>query len=148
MKNQQGFTLIEMLIAVAILGILASVAVLQYQNHVARAQLNEATVLLGDQKIAVGLFFGQQGYLPRTNEDVNLTNSGRVQARYVDSLNIDNGKIIAKFKIKGTSSKIAGAYMAYVPIVTSSEINWQCYSDLDQKYLPVKCIGNTTQSSL
>ena len=63
-KFQSGFTLIELMIVVAIIGILAAIAIPQYQNYVARAQASEALVLASGTKVAVAEFFNTNGKMP------------------------------------------------------------------------------------
>ena len=65
MKKQQGFTLIELMIAVAIIGILAAVAIPQYQDYTARAQVSEAVTLLGALKTPVIEYYTMNGVYPK-----------------------------------------------------------------------------------
>ncbi len=65
--KQQGFTLIELMIVVAIIGILAAIAIPQYQNYVARSQVAEAFNLFGTIKTAIGVYYNIEGKFPTSN---------------------------------------------------------------------------------
>ena len=66
-KIQSGFTLIELMIVVAIIGILAAIAIPQYQNYVARAQMSEALSLASGGKVALAEYFNTKGEFPANN---------------------------------------------------------------------------------
>ena len=69
-KIQSGFTLIELMIVVAIIGILAAVAIPQYQNYVARTQMSEALSLASGSKVALAEYFQSKGVFPANRTDV------------------------------------------------------------------------------
>ena len=97
-KIQSGFTLIELMIVVAIIGILAAIAIPQYQNYVARAQVSEALVLASGAKIAVAEYASTNGKYPANNEDAGLADPEDISGSYVFSVEIDTGVITATFK--------------------------------------------------
>ncbi len=77
MKKQQGFTLIELMIAVAIVGILAAVAIPQFQGYIARSQVSEAVTLLGALQAPVNEYFHVNGELPKIASLGSVRKSGK-----------------------------------------------------------------------
>src|SRR5688500_8396164 len=101
MKTQKGFTLIELMIVVAIIGILAAIAIPAYQDYTIRSQVTEGLNLAGGVKVAVAESYAQNGTFP-----VGLVEAGLVDTagnatvpsgKYVDNLSITNGTIIVQY---------------------------------------------------
>lgn len=74
-SGQSGFTLIELMTVVAIIGFLAAIAIPAYGNYIVRAKLSEGLVLLSGQKPAIGMYYSDNGSLPKTFEDIGLGSS-------------------------------------------------------------------------
>lgn len=72
-SRRAGFTLVELMIVVAIVGVLVALAIPAYGNYVVRAKVSEGLVLLSGQKPAIAMFYSDNGSLPRTFEDIGLT---------------------------------------------------------------------------
>lgn len=100
-KVQQGFTLIELMIVVAIIGILAAVAVPQYQDYTIRAQVSEGLAMAGEFKAAVNEFVSNRGNVPADLTAAGLglgsTTATDFQGNYVASMGIDNGTIVITY---------------------------------------------------
>src|SRR3954447_9866869 len=77
MKLQKGFTLIELMIVVAIIGILAAVAIPAYQDYIARAQVSEAVSLMGSAKTPLAEYFADKGQWPTMLSDVLGNSTGK-----------------------------------------------------------------------
>ncbi|ABA58993.1 general secretion pathway protein H [Nitrosococcus oceani ATCC 19707] len=145
-KVQQGFTLIELMIVVAIIGILASVAIPAYQDYTIRAKVSEAVTLASEAKTAVAETAASLGGL--TN--VTAANSGYELSNktdYVDSIIIaDDGVITVTTKATGASTQ---PVFVLKPTQTNSEdpITWVCTTSAGElKHVPASCRTATTTS--
>lgn len=137
---QQGFTLIELMIVVAIIGILAAVALPAYQDYTARAQMSEAMTLASGQKGAVTEYHSNFGEFPKGNTSAGI--DGTVAGNYVSSVIVSNdgkGVIVATMKNTGVAKGIQGKKLELTPEATSGSYTWKCSTDADKKYLPASC---------
>ena len=133
---QKGFTLIELMITVAIVGILAAVALPAYQDYTIRAQVTEGMSLAAGAKATVAEYYANKGSLPATAADAGY--SGAV-GKYVSSVDIATGVITATFG-SGANSNLSGKKVLLTPTAqTSGNLKWDCSSDADAKYLPSSC---------
>ncbi|MCF2995589.1 pilin [Neisseria gonorrhoeae] len=90
---QKGFTLIELMIVIAIVGILAAVALPAYQDYTARAQVSEAILLAEGQKSAVTEYYLNNGTWPKDNTSAGVASSGEIKGKYVQSVTVANGVV-------------------------------------------------------
>jgi type IV pilus assembly protein PilA len=141
-RMQQGFTLIELMIVVAIIGILAAVALPAYQDYTARAQMSEAMVLAGGQKGAVSDTHASTGAWPTNNSLAGIAQAVSIRGSYVASVGIGatGGIIIAHMKTQSVANGIKGKYLQLTPTTDGGgSYEWKCTSDADNKYLPAAC---------
>ncbi|ENX9526417.1 pilin, partial [Neisseria gonorrhoeae] len=90
---QKGFTLIELMIVIAIVGILAAVALPAYQDYTARAQVSEAILLAEGQKSAVTEYYLNHGKWPENNDSAGVASSDKIKGKYVESVTVENGVV-------------------------------------------------------
>ncbi len=137
--GNKGFTLIELMIVVAIIAILAAIALPAYQDYTIRSQVAEGITLADGVKSSVWDFISNTGRLPSSNLSAGLTSSGSIQGNYVSQVAISSGLISAKFGNKVNAS-ISGSTILMSPATSSGAIRWTCKSsNVAAKYLPTSC---------
>lgn len=135
---QKGFTLIELMIVVAIIGILAAVALPAYQDYTARSQMAEAMTLGGGLRGVVAEYWTNEGSFPADNSEAGASKS--ISGKYVSSASIQKGLITIEMKKKGTAKGIQGKTMQLSPRTTAGSIKWACKAGtVEKKYLPSSC---------
>jgi type IV pilus assembly protein PilA len=128
-NKRAGFTLIELMIVVAIIGILASMAIPAYQNFSIRAQVAEGINLASAMKAPIVTSFFDRGEAPPTRASVGLSgNPADTQGNYVSQIDVSNGSIVVTFGNRAHSA-IAGQTLALMPYETGDRSTlWRCGS--------------------
>ncbi len=135
-KVQQGFTLIELMIVVAIVGILAAIAIPAYQDYIIRAKITEALGQADMAKAAVSEYRQSMAALPTDNTAAGLATPGSYASRYVTQLQVASGVITVT--VSG-STGTTGTITMTPTIGQAGQVNWTCSGTVPPKYRPSTC---------
>ena len=139
-QMQKGFTLIELMIVVAIIGILAAIALPAYQDYTARSQMSEALSLAGGARTAVSEFYTSNGQYPTNNSSAGLAAAADIKGKYVAQVNVAGGVITATMQAAGISEGIRGTTLILSPTTSAGAVDWTCKAGtVAAKYLPSSC---------
>jgi len=158
--TDRGFTLIELMIVVAIIGILASIAIPAYQDYTVRAQVVEAFSLASELKGSIQEFRKERGRLPRNNHEAGVPAADKLIGNYVTQIEVTDGAL--NIKMGNHANKlIEGGIVTLQPLVVTgspaSPMSWRCglrsvpagmeavgenRTSIDDKFLPSACRGD------
>jgi len=150
---QKGFTLIELMIVVAIIGILAAIAIPAYQDYTIRSQVSEGMSLAAGAKTAMAEFYNQTGRFADNNESYGLSDAADITGSYVTSVSAGSAESSADGNdpsvdgvINATFGNDANAAindnsLEISAITSAGSVQWSCRvaNDLDSKYVPTSC---------
>ncbi|HEZ4730225.1 TPA: pilin, partial [Neisseria meningitidis] len=123
---QKGFTLIELMIVIAIVGILAAVALPAYQDYTARAQVSEAILLAEGQKSAVTEYYLNHGEWPANNSSAGVASASDIKGKYVQSVEVKNGVVTATMLSTGVNKEIKGKKLSLWAKRQDGSVKWFC----------------------
>ncbi|ENW5779653.1 pilin, partial [Neisseria gonorrhoeae] len=123
---QKGFTLIELMIVIAIVGILAAVALPAYQDYTARAQVSEAILLAEGQKSAVTEYYLNHGEWPENNDKAGVASSDKIKGKYVQKVEVAKGVVTAQMASTGVNKEIQGKKLSLWARRQDGSVKWFC----------------------
>ncbi|HEZ6435574.1 TPA: pilin [Neisseria meningitidis] len=123
---QKGFTLIELMIVIAIVGILAAVALPAYQDYTARAQVSEAILLAEGQKSAVTEYYLNHGIWPGDNNSAGVASSSTIKGKYVKEVEVKNGVVTATMASSNVNNEIKDKKLSLWAKRQDGSVKWFC----------------------
>ena len=141
---QKGFTLIELMIVVAIIAILAAIAIPAYQNYLIRAQVSEGMSLVSAAKTGVDEFVSNYGTFPSTNLSAGVPKAQSISGSYVSTFTVGaGGKITVAYKGPKANAAIKADVLVLSPTNNVGSVSWSCGSTagttIAAEYLPASC---------
>ena len=144
MKKQQGFTLIELMIVVAIIGILAAIAIPAYQDYTIRAQVSEGLTLSGAAKAAVAEYRMDSGNWPATNAAAGLSAATSITGKYTATVAVTtdgtDGIVTVTYGGDANATYLDTRALTMTAADNDGSVSWTCESTaIASKHLPAAC---------
>ena len=139
-KHRTGFTLIELMIVVAIIGILAAVAIPMYQRYTIRTQVTEGINLSSGAKVAVSDFYMNTGNWPSDNTAAGLANASQISGDYTSQVSVSNNVIQIQYG-NSAHAQINGQTVTLTGASADGSVSWTCASGgtIADSNLPAVC---------
>lgn len=126
-SSSRGFTLVEVMIVVGILGVLASLAIPAYQDYVIRTQVTEGLNFAAATRASVAEYYLTKGTWPGNNSAIGLGSASSLQGKYVSGVRLSDGGITVTFGNEAHAAVLNGHTVGLTPAVNADgEIVWRC----------------------
>jgi type IV pilus assembly protein PilA len=138
-KMEQGFTLIELMIVVAIIGILAAIAIPAYQDYTIRAQVSEGMSLASGVRTAVSEAYQSTGTWPADNTAAAVSPAASISGNYVSQVAVSGSGLITATFGSGANPAIANLTLTLQGTDNVGSVEWECGGTIQAKYRPASC---------